>query len=86
LYAGVTCECCAVLYVLVCCAWVCMACVRAVHGCVYVWVLCVYLWVCVAWVCVRVGVCCMNFFSFEFLQTTKDFDQHTSPRLRVTDN
>jgi hypothetical protein len=30
----VMCVCCAVLYVLVCCAWVCMACVRAVHGCV----------------------------------------------------
>jgi hypothetical protein len=40
----VMCVCCAVLYVLVCCAWVCMACVRAVHECVQ----------CVA--CVRAGV------------------------------
>jgi hypothetical protein len=61
-----------------------------VCACVCVRVLCVLV-PCVrvrgVLVCVRVrGVLCVRvcaFFSFEFQQTNNDFDQHTSPRLRV---
>jgi hypothetical protein len=79
------------------CAWcefsvVCMGACMGVYGCmgVCMGVLCA---VCVQHVCVRVCVrsmcvcvCAWCVFFLLNLKKSNDFDQHTSPRLQVTDN
>jgi hypothetical protein len=73
------------------CAGVCMCACMGVYRCMGVCMVCCVLCacsmcvcVCVLHVCVRVCVVC--FFSFDFEKKSNDFDQHTSPRLQVTDN